>query len=312
MSLNALTDSKPTSVFDVNGLATIKRGLKTSDPKALKAAAQQFEALFLQMVLKSMRDATPHEGLFDSEQTRFYESMLDSQLSHVLSGKGGKNGLGLAEMIEKQLSRPQAAVDPVTELLPLHPPLRALPIPASGSRSLPLPTRDMPAGASPNSAISPPAGAQEFISRVWPQAIEAAQETGIAPHFLVAQAALETGWGRAEPRRADGSPSFNLFGIKAGRSWGGPSVDAVTTEFVDGQAHRQSEKFRAYGSYADAFRDYASLLKSNPRYAGVLAAQDASGFSRALQNSGYATDPRYGEKLYQVIGAVAGRLLSPS
>ena len=310
MSLNALTDTKPVSVFDVNGLATIKRGLKTSDPKALKAAAQQFEALFLQMVLKSMRDATPHEGLFDSEQTRFYESMLDSQLSHVLSGKGGKGGLGLAAMIEKQLSRPQSTVDPVTEQLPLQSPLRAFPIPAMGVQPLPLPTRDLPAGATLNPVISPPAVAREFISRLWPQAIEASQETGIAPHFLVAQAALETGWGRSEPRQADGSPSFNLFGIKAGRSWGGPSVDAVTTEFVDGQARRQNEKFRAYGSYAEAFRDYANLLKSNPRYAGVLAAQDATGFSRAMQSSGYATDPRYGEKLHQVIGAVAGRLLS--
>ena len=119
---------------------------------------------------------------------------------------------------------------------------------------------------------------------------------------MVAQAALETGWGKSEPRGPNGRPSFNLFGIKAGRSWSGPVVEASTTEIVDGQPQRQVERFRAYASYAEAFNDYARLLTANPRYAAVLGNQDAGGFARALQQAGYATDPMYAAKLERIIG----------
>lgn len=300
MSVYSPVDSRPASVFDVNGLATIKAGLKTSDPKALKAAAQQFEALFMQMVLKSMRDATPHEGMFDSEQTRFYESLLDSQLSHVLSGKGGKGGLGLAAMIEKQLSRPPAVLDSPIEPMPLQPALRSLPLPASGTQQT-LPGRDKPAPAAPPPLTGAPGGAREFITRLWPEAEVVASETGIPASYVIGHAALESGWGRNEPRSASGQPSYNLFGIKASRGWRGAVVESTTTEYVNGAAEQRVERFRAYSSYAEAFRDYAQLLATSPRYAEVTSSRDVTGFAQGLQRAGYATDPAYAAKLERII-----------
>ncbi len=146
-----------------------------------------------------------------------------------------------------------------------------------------------------------PQAARDFVNRVWPHAVDAARSTGVPAQFLVAHAALESGWGKSEIRRPDGSSSHNLFGIKAGRSWQGASVEAATTEYVDGVAQPAKEKFRAYGSYAEAFRDYASLLASNPRYSGVIGQQDGTAFARSLQQAGYATDPMYADKLSRII-----------
>lgn len=289
---------------DANGLAALKRQAKANTPEGNKATARQFEALFLQMVLKSMRDATPHESMFDSEQSRMYESLLDQQLAQVLANKGG--GTGLAAMIEKQLSRANVDPQPLGNL-PLIPPARAYPLPAgplpmplpSGPSPLPLPQGSL---GNPQSAGNVPAPAQEFVDRIWPYAFEASAATGIPANFMVAQAALETGWGKSEPRLADGRQSYNLFGIKAGKGWSGATTEATTTEYVDGVAQKQVERFRAYGSYAEAFRDYAHLLASNPRYAGVVGSQDAAAFARGLQQAGYASDPMYAAKLTRIIG----------
>lgn len=275
------------SIFDASALAAIKRQAKTSDPAALKAAAQQFEALFLQMVLKSMRDATPKDGLFDSDQTRLYESLLDQQMSQVLAAKGGT---GLAALIESQLSR--NATDPLIRAME-PPPL--------------LSTAASPVSSAADANMALPA-ARDFTDRMWAHATEAARATGIPAQFLVAQAALETGWGRSEPRRADGQSSYNVFGIKAGRNWTGASVEATTTEYVDGVARQRIERFRAYGSYAEAFRDYASLLASSPRYAAVLGSGDAASFAQGLQRAGYATDPAYADKLTRIIGGLPSRM----
>jgi flagellar protein FlgJ len=143
---------------------------------------------------------------------------------------------------------------------------------------------------------------RDFVNRVWDHAVEAARSLGVQPHFMVGQAALETGWGRSEIKKGDGSTSFNLFGIKAGRSWNGPVVERTTTEFVNGVAQKSKEKFRVYESYAECFRDYADLLRNNPRYSHVVdCAQDAKAFTRGLQQAGYATDPAYGDKLLRII-----------
>jgi flagellar protein FlgJ len=144
--------------------------------------------------------------------------------------------------------------------------------------------------------------AQSFIHGVWPHATAASRQTGIPPHFLVAHAALESGWGRAEPRFVDGRASHNLFGIKAGRNWQGAVVAAPTTEYVNGVAEQRVERFRAYGSYAEAFQDYAQLMAKSPRYAEVVASRDAGSFARGLQRAGYATDPLYASKLERIIG----------
>lgn len=292
MDSGALTSS----IFDLNSLAALKVQTRSNDPAALKEAAQQFEAMFLQMVLKSMRDATPKDGLFDSEQTRMYESLLDQQLSQVIAAKGG--GTGLAAMIEKQLTR--SVTDAVV-------PVDGLPLkPAAKSHSLEAPATALPLhkGAESARPLAPPVTAPEsrgFVNKLWPHAAAASQAIGVPADFLIAQAALETGWGRSELRQADGRPSYNVFGIKAGRDWTGPTVDAATTEYVDGVAQQRVERFRAYASYAEAFDDYARLLGTGSRYSEVIGTSDATGFARGLQKAGYATDPAYADKLTRII-----------
>jgi flagellar protein FlgJ len=301
------------SVFDAQALARLKTDLRKDDPQALKAAAQQFEAVLLQMLLKSMRAATPQTGPFDSDQTRFYQELLDSQLAQVMAAKGGT---GLAAVIERQLSRADATQSLTGEDgFPLMPPARSLPF--NGQRAIPLPGRKQPAPAIPlegspvrpslvegSSSAVPPAPTS-FISSVWPHAAAASQTTGIPAQFLVAHAALESGWGKSEPRFADGRPSHNLFGIKAGSNWQGATVETTTTEYMNGVPEKRVERFRAYGSYAEAFKDYAQLLAQSPRYAGVVGSRDAVSFAQGLQRAGYATDPAYASKLERVIGSLA-------
>ncbi|WP_126444171.1 flagellar assembly peptidoglycan hydrolase FlgJ [Sulfuricystis multivorans] len=314
------------SVFDAQALTAVKSGLRKDDPKALKAAAQQFEALFLQMVMKSMRAAVPQDGPFDSDQTRFYQELLDAQLVQVMAAKGGT---GLAALIERQLSPAASPTAPLGEAgMPLAP--QARPMPLAPQRGFPLlppiaPTRALPLSGSPlrpaanegmRSAVPqpttrsesapggtspiPPASAA-FVSDIWPYAVEAGRTIGIPPQFIVAHAALESGWGRAMPRLPDGRPSYNLFGIKAGGQWQGPVVEAVTTEYIDGAPQRRSERFRAYGSYAEAFADYAQLLAGAPRYGHVLGSVSPVGFAQGLQRAGYASDPDYASKLLRVM-----------
>jgi flagellar protein FlgJ len=149
---------------------------------------------------------------------------------------------------------------------------------------------------------------RDFADRMWPHAADASRATGIPAHFMLGQAALETGWGKHQMLRTDGTPSYNLFGIKAGHGWTGPTVSATTTEYVNGTAVKSSEKFRAYASYAESFNDYAKLLQNNPRYAAVLQhTSDANGFAKSLQHAGYATDPQYAQKLARVINSSALR-----
>ncbi len=307
--------------IDVNGLSQARLQAKEDPRAAMKEAARQFEAIFLQMVLKAMREATPKEGLFDSEQTRLYESLLDQQLAQTLPAGGGS---GLAALIEQQLARglPQPAPD--TERVTALPPqarseapaavpprferAAAAAAPRSASPPWPATAKEAavqpaaPTALPPADAAEVPAPARAFVNRLWPHADEASRATGIPAHFLIAHAALETGWGRAEPRFADGAPTHNLFGIKAGRNWQGAVVEALTTEYVNGVAQKTVERFRAYSSYAEAFRDYAGLLASSPRYAAVINQKDAAGFARGLQRAGYATDPMYAAKLERIIG----------
>ncbi|MFZ3036767.1 MAG: flagellar assembly peptidoglycan hydrolase FlgJ [Rugosibacter sp.] len=327
---NPAGGSATANIFDVSGLATLKRQVKAGDAASHKAVAKQFEALFMQMVLKSMRDATPHDGLFNSDQTQMYESLLDQQLGQSLSGS--HRGLGLAAMIEAQLSRQKQDPQGVDYPLPLHPAAATLPLSRQGGLTVP---QGMPpqvgavqAGtvqlranqpliqptllqpplsanvASPTEVKSAATAAQrEFVQRLLPAALSAQQKTGIPAHFTVAHAALETGWGKSEPRGTDGRQSFNLFGIKASAGWRGASVEAVTTEVIAGVAQRRVERFRAYGSYAEAMNDYAQLLTNNPRYAGVLGAREPARFAQELQSAGFATDPNYASKLMGVMGS---------
>jgi flagellar protein FlgJ len=299
------------AAFDVRGSQDLRSQFQKDPQEGIKAAAQQFETLFLQMVMKSMRDATPQDGLMNSDQSRFYTGLLDQQVAQDMATSG--KGVGFAKLIEQQLGRSMGQAVTAADLsAPANAAANALPLSVSDGRHLQYkqvlgnlptsaayPTANV-AGASGASADAP-TSSTEFVNRVWPNAVEASRSTGIPPQFLVAHAALESGWGKSEIRRADGSTSFNLFGIKAGKGWAGATVEAKTTEYVDGQPQQSIERFRAYSSYEESFRDYASLLRNNPRYGNVIGSQDGMEFARRVQQAGYATDPMYADKLSRII-----------
>lgn len=298
------------AAFDVKSAQDLRTQFSKNPQEGLKAAAQQFETLFLQMVMKSMRDTVPQDGLLNSDQSRFYTGMLDQQMAQNLSTSG--KGVGFARLIEQQLGRnipgaeglsaPAEAANAAGNPLPLT---------ASDGRHLnykavlgSLPTSAAYAasvgGAQPANTEAP-GSSKEFVSRVWPHAVEVSRSTGIPPQFLVAHSALESGWGKSEIRQADGSASHNLFGIKAGKSWTGATVETTTTEYVNGQPQQVVERFRAYASYEESFRDYANLLRNNSRYSAVIGSQNGTEFAQGLQQAGYATDPMYADKLSRII-----------
>ena len=314
------TDQSGKAAYDVKGLGELRQGAKANDPAALKAAATQFEGLFLNMMLKSMRAATPQDGMMDSEQTRMYTSMLDQQTSASMA----KRGTGLADMLIRQLSQGQGAAlapgadgSPSASTLPsaLDAVLQQIEAAKAAKAANPgASAAELKAGAHVPGASAPAVGApaaggraraphvREFQEKLAVHAEEASRATGIPAKFMLGQAALESGWGRHEVRGRDGTASHNLFGIKAGAGWKGKVVEAVTTEYVNGMPRTRVEKFRAYATYADSFKDYAGLITSNKRYEKVLAsAGDASSFAQGLQRAGYATDPHYASKLTRII-----------
>lgn len=275
-------NSNNSLAIDAKSIEGLKQAARQNSPEALKGAAKQFEALFMNMVMKSMREATPQDGLFDNQQSRMYTSMLDQQISQNLASRG----IGLADVLIRQLSNANAVGGK---------------LPADGATP-PAPLAPNPGDASVQSPSDQPIHVQAFQQRLAAHAEEASRTTGIPAKFMLGQAALESGWGKHVMRTADGGTSYNLFGIKATGGWKGKTVDAVTTEYVNGVAQKRTEKFRAYDSYADSFRDYAKLLRNNPRYENVLAnAGDARSFAQGLQRAGYATDPNYAAKLTHII-----------
>lgn len=305
------------AAFDVQSAQDLRGQFAKNPQEGLKAAAQQFETMFLQMVMKSMRDTVPDDGMLNSEQSKFYTSLLDQQMAQNLSSTG--KGVGFARLIEQQLGRTMTApaADPGAAGA-ANAAAGDLPLAASDGRHLQYKTvlGNLPTSAAypradvaaaPAVAMDAPTSSKEFVNRVWPHAVEASRSTGVPPQFLVAHSALESGWGRSEIRRADGSPSYNLFGIKAGKSWSGATADATTTEYVNGQPQQSVERFRAYGSYEEAFRDYANLLRNNPRFGAVIGSQDGTEFAKRLQQAGYATDPMYADKLSRIISGPALR-----
>jgi flagellar protein FlgJ len=259
---------------DTHSLAAL-RSRAVSDPKAaVREVAKQFEALFMQELMKSMRAATLPSGMLDNEGSKLGTDMLDQQFATQMTGLRG----GLSEAIMRQLERQMG----------LPPGPVALSAPAALGAERP--------------ARIPDKSAAAFVQQHTQAAQAAEASTGITAAFMLAQAAHESGWGRKEIRHADGSPSFNLFGIKAGADWKGAVAETLTTEVVNGQAVKGVAKFRAYASHAESFADYARLMTNSPRYQRVLAqGQDAAGFARGLQSAGYATDPAYAEKLTRII-----------
>lgn len=291
------TDLNNGLAIDSKGFGDLRQSARAGSPEALKTTAVQFEAMFVNMMMKSMREATPQDGMFDNQQTKMFTTMLDQQTSQDIA----KKGIGLADVLVRQLSKTLqqqdvSAGDPMARALLDQAKLQRS-IEASGGASA-------MAGKASAAAADKPAHVRAFQDKLTSHAEEASRASGIPAKFMLGQAALESGWGRREIKGRDGSNSHNLFGIKAGPDWKGRVVETATTEYVNGKPQVRVEKFRAYDSYADSFKDYARLITKNPRYEKALAAAnstDAAGFARNLQNAGYATDPNYATKLASII-----------
>ncbi|MGV7209036.1 flagellar assembly peptidoglycan hydrolase FlgJ [Oxalobacteraceae bacterium A2-2] len=310
---NSTPDINNQLALDIKGMGAMRQSARAGSPEALKNAATQFEALFVNMMLKSMRDATPQDGLMDSQQSKMFTTMLDQQTSQNIA----KKGIGLADVLVRQLSQQGMGQVAGADGLPADPFASALGsgmVDAKLKRAIEAAGGMAEAGASAstssaNASASERAGARsqaphvrEFQDKLGAHAEEASRATGIPAKFMLGQAALESGWGKRQIRGRDGTASNNLFGIKAGPDWKGKVVVTATTEYVNGKPQTRMERFRAYDSYADSFKDYAKLLASNPRYEKVLAsAGDAASFAQGLQRAGYATDPHYASKLTRII-----------
>ena len=250
---------------------------------ATKEAAKQLESLFMRELIKSMREATMKSGLLDGAEGNLANDMFDQQLSVQMSGLPG----GLSEAIQRQLAKQMGGDADGTALVPGS----TLSLDMGRLRGAKAATTDNPAAPAPK-------GRDNFVQHHRAAAERVAQDSGIPASFMLGQAGHETGWGKSEIRHKDGSNSFNLFGIKAGKGWTGKVAEITTTEYIDGKAQKVTAKFRAYDSYEDSFRDYAKLINQSPRYEQARAQTgSAEAYASALQKAGYATDPAYARKL---------------
>jgi flagellar protein FlgJ len=291
---------------DVNALAALKKD--PSSPQAIHAVAQQVDALFLQMMLKNMRDASADVGEPASNEMSMYQDMFDKQIALQLSQRGG---LGIGTQLTRQLSAQAAAAaakDGATakEAAGATPAIAAPANRAAGPGSPPVNSGGGAAQSPSAAATSPPTtmlqDAIQFVGAVLPTIRRAAESLGVSPVGMLAQAALETGWGKRMPQTADGAPSLNMFGIKADARWTGARANASTVEFSGGVATQRRSAFRAYGSIEDSVSDFANLLQTAPRYRNAVAGGgNTQAYIKAIGDSGYATDPGYANKLNEMV-----------
>jgi flagellar protein FlgJ len=323
-----ITDNSMAAVYtDFQGLARLKAEASKQTPEAIQETARQFEALFVQTMLKAMRDASPGEGLGESDQTEFYRDMYDQQMAlHMVKGRG----LGIADMLVPSLggqgSDAETPLEPVSGVSGLKEVSRPVVVDTGPAQPLITQSATGPIvrlqGAVPVQALVDTSGLagegalvsnmsdekwrpetpEEFIRDLLPHARKGAAELGVKAGVLIAQAALETGWGQKVIRHADGRSSFNLFGIKADAGWSGDKVTVATLEYEDGLAAKQRAAFRSYDSLAGAVSGYVDFLRSNPRYQGALEqAADPNAYLDGLKAAGYATDPAYAEKIKAIM-----------
>jgi flagellar protein FlgJ len=289
---------------EFQGLTKLKAQAREDSDAVLDKVALQFESLFTQMMLKSMRDASLGEGIFDNDKTTFYRDLYDQQMALHLSESGG---IGLADVIKRQLgggteSTSELRVNSIEEY-------RQHAIALAKSRLQASMASEQAPQAPQAQAVSVAEdidtadwGPGDFVEQLWPWAKEAAEKLGLPPTALLAQAALETGWGKHIIKLANGVSAKNLFGIKASRGWGGDKARVNTLEYEQGVAVRKKDNFRAYATFRDSFNDYVDFLHSNPRYSKALGSTgDARSYFIELQQAGYATDPRYAEKITAVM-----------
>ncbi|MBI5461111.1 MAG: flagellar assembly peptidoglycan hydrolase FlgJ [Gammaproteobacteria bacterium] len=311
----------PNIYTDPQGLAQLRQQVRAEgnerSPETLRKVAGQFEALFVQQMLKTMRESSLNEGLMDSDQSKLYQGMFDEQIALEMS-RG--QGLGLSDMLVRQLGGDSAANAEPRIREPADPflgPAMAARRPAALAYG-----QDRPAAldVAPSADVSGcsaaqlgdipltdtpvrewrPGSQEEFVADLWPHAESAARTLGVDPKVLLAQAALETGWGQHIMQRRDGSSSHNLFGIKADGRWSGDQVSHRTVEFRHGVLQREQANFRAYTSPGRSLADYAEFIRNNPRYEDALGSDDPRRYVMELQRAGYATDPAYGRKIMNI------------
>jgi flagellar protein FlgJ len=293
-SINGNSAFTQSLAADAQSLGNLKMEAGKSTPEAIKETAKQFESLFMKELLKSMRDANASmkSGMLDNAGSDLGSDLLDQQFSVQMSGQPG----GLADLIAAQLNRqmgkiPEGTSKPATAEPSVKTPAAATTSPSTSS-------------AAPSAKVSrsPTAGQINFVNKLSDVAAKVEQETGIPASYMIGQAGHETAWGQHEIRNKGGSPSFNLFGIKAGADWKGKVAEVTTTEYVNGVPEKQVAKFRSYSSYEESFKDYAKLIGDSPRYAKVkLATATPQSFANGLQKADYATDPQYAAKLSRAI-----------
>ena len=320
MNIARPDNSSNSLALDVQALSGLRLAARQNSPQALKASARQFEALFLGSMIKSMREASAGGELSASADSKLYTAMLDQQLSQAMA----QRGVGLADYLLRQMTAtqpplaapkeaspaPSEAATPSTSVPPAPAPTLApapapapVPVPVPVPAPAPAPAAARTSAWKPLAAVSSKSLARDFRAAMEPAAQAAARQTGLPASFILGQAALESGWGRRQIVAADGTQSFNVFGLKAGTHWKGKVTEVATTEYKDGVAKKVMARFRAYDSYEQAFSDYAHLLRHSPRYRQVLAqGQTVAGFAQGMQQAGYATDPAYAAKLARVIG----------
>ncbi|MEQ8861290.1 MAG: flagellar assembly peptidoglycan hydrolase FlgJ [Pseudomonadales bacterium] len=280
--------------FAYSDIRSLQR-IKTDDASGIRAVAQQFESLFIGMMLKSMREANAvlaESSMLSSPELSLHEEMLDQQWAIHMAESGG---IGLATIIESQLGGARPAAESA----------QAQALPERRGREHPGYTAATTVTARARGFKQPGFASREaFVAEVLPQLQEVLADAGLRPTAVLAQSALETGWGQRVIHGPDGASSHNLFGIKAGRSWEGPRVEVRTLEVIDGHPRVEKAEFRSYPSVRAAVEDYVRFLESDSRYRDVLEAGSDDGFAGALQRSGYATDPAYASKIRAVIGSL--------
>jgi flagellar protein FlgJ len=294
-----MTDWATASFYtDFQGLARLRNAAQAQSPDAIEETARQFEGMFIQMMLKAMRETLPRDGMLDSQQVNFYQEMYDKQISLELARN---KGIGLAEALYRQLGgQGKAPTTPQT----LNQPYTFYRTSLSPRAMVQRPGPDVPTTVHreverAEVTVRTP---EQFIKSLWAYASKAAQALGVNPEVLIAQSALETGWGKKILTDNRGQSSHNLFGIKADVNWRGARVKTSTLEYENGIAVRNRAEFRAYDSFEASFEDYVDFLRGNPRYRSALTqAHDPRAYLEALQNAGYATDPHYADKIRSIM-----------
>ena len=291
-------DSKllTSAAWDAQSLNELKAKAGQDPAANIRPVARQVEGMFVQMMLKSMREALPKDGVFSSDSTRLYTSMYDQQIAQQMTA--GK-GLGLAEMMVKQMTQGQGQPADDAPQVPMKFSLET--VTSYQNQTLTQLVRKAMQRTTESNDEPLSGDSKDFLAQLSLPAKLASQQSGVPHHLILAQAALESGWGQRQIRRENGEPSFNIFGVKASGSWKGPTTEITTTEYENGEAKKVKAKFRVYSSYLEALSDYVGLISRNPRYAAVTGAATAEQGAQALQNAGYATDPNYARKLTSMI-----------